>query len=176
MARAVLTFETVYRTHFRLVWRTLGRFGVRDADLMDATQNVFIVVHRQLDAFRGTASLTTWLFAICRNIASDYRRSACVRLEVLVDADEVATREAQPQTQLEHVASQAVLRSLDAILKQLPKKIRAVFELYALQEMTGDEIASFLEIPLGTVRSRLRLAKMRIGNDVARSLGISEGQ
>src|SRR5271166_6140959 len=75
------TFPEVYRTHFPFVWRTLGRLGVRDADLLDVTQNVFLVVHRQLAGFEGRSKLTTWLFSICRRVARDYLRSAPIRRE-----------------------------------------------------------------------------------------------
>src|ERR1700733_14438405 len=90
--RPAATFPEVYRTHFRFVWRTLGRLGVRDADLMDVTQNVFVVVHRQLAGFEGRSELTTWLFSICRLVVKDYRRSAPIRLEVLVDVAELSRR------------------------------------------------------------------------------------
>src|SRR5260370_5148140 len=161
-----LTFEDVYRTYFRFVWRTLAMFGVREADRMDVAQNTFIVVHRQLARFEGRAQLTTWLFAICRLVAMDYRRSAPVRREVVVDFNEFALDGAQPETAFEHLDRQDVLRLLDATLEKLPEGRRAVFLLYVLEEMSGEEIAAFLEIPLGTVRSRLRVARKRLGSEI----------
>src|SRR5260370_7074970 len=53
-----LTFEKVYRAYFRLVWRTLGRLGVREADLMDVTQNVFIVFHLHLSGSQAPPHFT----------------------------------------------------------------------------------------------------------------------
>ena len=153
------TFENVYRTYFRLVWRTLARLGIRDADLMDVTQNVFIVVHRQLSGFEGRAQLTTWLFSICRLVARDYLRSAPIRREVVVDFGEFASRDVQPETQLDHLDKKDLSRKLDAALEKLPERLRAVFVLFELEEMSGDDIATFLDIPVGTVRSRLRMAR-----------------
>jgi RNA polymerase sigma-70 factor (ECF subfamily) len=124
------------------------------------------VVHRQLARFEGRAQLTTWLFAICRLVAMDYRRSPPVRREVIVDFGEVALAGAQPETPLEYLDRQDLLRLLDATLEKLPEGMRAVFLLYVLEEMSGEEIAAFLEIPLGTVRSRLRVARKRLGSDV----------
>jgi RNA polymerase sigma-70 factor (ECF subfamily) len=166
------TFEDVYRAHFRFVWQTLGRFGVREADLMDVTQNTFLVVHRKLPGFESRGSLRTWLFAICRGMARDYKRSARIRREVVVDFQEDPLPSAQPETQLEEMANQAVLRSLDSILEKLPEKLRAVFVLFVLDEMSGDEIAWLLQIPLGTVRSRLRLARARINGEIAAFLAL----
>src|SRR5687767_10181926 len=68
-----LVFERVYAEHFRGIWRTLRRLGVTDAQLDDAAQDVFVVVHRRLAAFDGR-SLRGWLFAIAVRVASDYRR------------------------------------------------------------------------------------------------------
>ena len=154
-----LTFEKVYRTYFRLVWRTLARLGVREADLMDVTQNVFIVVHRQLSGFEGRAQLTTWLFSICRLVTRDYLRSAPIRREIVVDFGEFASNDVQPETQLDHIDKQDLSRMLDAALEKLPERLRAVFVLFELEEMSGEDIATFLDIPVGTVRSRLRMAR-----------------
>jgi RNA polymerase sigma-70 factor (ECF subfamily) len=160
-------FEDVYRAHFRFVWRTLAMFSVRDADLMDVTQNVFIVVHRQLPGFEGRARLKTWLFAICRQIARDYRQSAPVRREVVVDFDEFALGSTRSEALLEHVDRRTLSRLLYSTIEKLPEEKREVFLLFALEEMSGQEIASLLEIPLGTVRSRLRVARERLGSDMA---------
>jgi RNA polymerase sigma-70 factor, ECF subfamily len=154
-----LTFEDVYRTHFRLVWRTLARFGVREADLMDVTQNAFLIVHRQLSGFEGRAQLATWLFSICRLVAKDYLRSAPIRREVVVDFARFTPEGTQPETQLQHLDKQDLSRLLDAVLEKMPEKLRMVFVLFELEEMSGDDIASVLEIPVGTVRSRLRMSR-----------------
>jgi len=90
-----VAFEQVYRAHFRLVWRILRSLGVRDVDLLDVTHDVFLVVHRQLPTFEGRAQVSTWLFSICRWVARDYRRSAPISREVVVDARQLA-REATP--------------------------------------------------------------------------------
>src|SRR5687767_9349568 len=58
-----LSCDAIYAQHFRGIWRTLRRLGVSDAQLDDAAQDVFVVVHRKLHAFDGR-SLRGWLFAI----------------------------------------------------------------------------------------------------------------
>jgi RNA polymerase sigma-70 factor (ECF subfamily) len=65
------SFPDVYDAYLLFARRTLRRLGVRDADLMDMTQNVFLVVHRKLPRFEGRSKLTTWLYGICRRIATD---------------------------------------------------------------------------------------------------------
>src|SRR5260221_348536 len=83
-------FEQVYRANFRLVCRVLRSLGVRDADLLDVTQDVFLVVHRQLPTYEGRAQLSTWLFSICRWVTCDYRRSSPITREVVVEMRDLA--------------------------------------------------------------------------------------
>jgi RNA polymerase sigma-70 factor (ECF subfamily) len=152
-------FEAVYRAHFRFVWRILARMGVRDADLKDMTQNVFLVVHRQLAGFEGRSELTTWLYSICRLVAKDYRRSATFRLEVVADVREIAELQPSSDGTLSRLDSQRLSEILELILSRLPDKLRIVFEMFELDDMSGEEIARLLNLPEGTVRSRLRLAR-----------------
>jgi RNA polymerase sigma-70 factor, ECF subfamily len=151
-------FPEVYRAYLGFVWRTLGKMHVRDADLLDMTQNVFVIVHRQLPGFEGRSELTTWLYTICRRVARDYRRSAPLRREVLVDVCE-APHGALRDDEADRLDSQELSQLLHSILIQIPEKLREVFVLFELDELSGEEIARLLDIPVGTVRSRLRLAR-----------------
>jgi RNA polymerase sigma-70 factor (ECF subfamily) len=161
-----VAFQEVYRTHFRFVWRTLGRLGVREADLMDVSQNVFIVVHRQLPAFEGRAEISTWLFSVCRLVAKDYLRSALIRREIVVDIRQLAERGGPGESPLERLDVQDLSDLLEALLRKLPEKLRVVFVMFELEEMSGEEIARLLDVPVGTVRSRLRLARSAFQREV----------
>ena len=152
-----IAFREVYRAHLQLVLRTLARFGVREADVRDVAQNVFIVVHRQLSGFEGRAAVTTWLVAICRLVAKDYRRSAPIRREVVVDAGELADLE--NNVEMPDVDARENSRLLAVILERIPEKLRLVLVMFEIEQKSGGEIARLLEVPVGTVRSRLRLAR-----------------
>jgi RNA polymerase sigma-70 factor (ECF subfamily) len=157
----------VYDTHFRFAWRVLRRLGVREADLMDMTQNVFVVVHRKLPGFEGRSEITTWLFGICRRVAIDYRRSARIRREVPADAHQIAALPGpEPASDAPDKARLAALA--ETLLDRLPEKLRVVFVLFELDEMSGDDIAALLDVPVGTVRSRLRLAREAFQREAAR--------
>src|SRR5262245_65871367 len=80
-----MTFREVYDEHFRFVWRSLRRLGVRESDVADAVQDVFVVVHRRLGDFEGRSKVTTWLYGICYRVAKDRRRVAYVRRETTED-------------------------------------------------------------------------------------------
>lgn len=72
----VLDVASIHESHADFVWCSLQRLGVRPADLEDALQEVFVVVHRKLSSFDGSSRLSTWLFGISMRVASAYRRKA----------------------------------------------------------------------------------------------------
>jgi RNA polymerase sigma-70 factor (ECF subfamily) len=153
-----LSFEAVYRAHFDFVWRTLRRLGVSEADAPDAAQEVFLVVHRRLAEFEGRAKLTTWLFRMCFRVASDHSRRAHVRREVNNDAALEAFTDPGGDAE-QRTAQQDDLRLLEAALSTMSLEHRTVFVLFELEGLTSVEIAELLELPLGTVYSRLRRAR-----------------
>ena len=153
-----MIFKEVYDAHFAFVWRSLRRLRVPEPSLKDAMQDVFVVVHRRLGDFEGRAKVSTWLFGICLRVAKDYRRRAHVRHEVLDDSN-FATL-VDPTLDASAVAEQRQdLALFEAALEDLQIDQRAVFILFELEHLCGEEIAESLEIPLGTVYSRLRLAR-----------------
>jgi RNA polymerase sigma-70 factor, ECF subfamily len=151
-------FRVVYDEHFDFVWRSLRRLGIHPADVADATQEVFLVVHRRLAEFEGRARITTWLYRICLRVASDRRRRARRRREESSDMESLDQTDLG-QSSEDRMVEDEDLRLLEAALMSLSLEQRAVFTLFELEKMTCESIASVLEIPLGTVYSRLRLGR-----------------
>jgi RNA polymerase sigma-70 factor (ECF subfamily) len=168
-------FRAVYEAHFDFVWRSLRRLGVREPDATDQTQKVFLTAHAKLDGFEGRARLRTWLFAICQRVASDYRRSAPIRREVMTDAAEMDLYAAWHDDAAQKSESGQRARVAEAIVNKLPDSQRLVFVLFELEEMSGEEIAELLGISVGTVRSRLRIAREVFGREVKRLTLIDAG-
>jgi len=158
-------FEAAYRAHFAFAWRSLRRLGVPERDLPDATQEVFLVVHKKLPDFDARSRLSTWVYAICLRVASDRRRRASNRYEVLAEGSETA-HHASSADGAELGERRALL---EAALDALSLEQRAVFTLFELEGMTGEEIATLLEIPPPTVHSRLRLAREAFRRAVERA-------
>jgi len=153
-----MTFEQVYDEHFDFVWRTLRRLGVRDDDAKDAVQDVFLVVHRALAGFEGRSKLTTWLFGICFKVAAARRRSGYVRRERVTDPSTLEQPDPRPDAASELERSQA-LDLVHTLIDDLPEEQRIVFVLFELESLGGEEIAELTGASVGTVRSRLRLAR-----------------
>lgn len=153
-----LPFETVYREHFRFVWRSLRRLGVPESDVADAAQDVFMVVHRRLDEFEGRSKMTTWLFGICLNVARDRKKLAHNRRRSDDDGplDDAADETTDVAAEAERRQG---MRLLESLLDLLPLEQRAVFTLFEMEGLGGEAIAEMLDIPVGTVHSRLRLAR-----------------
>lgn len=161
-----LSFRAIYDAHFRLVWHALRRWAVAEKDLLDQTQNVFLVAHRKLPEFEGRSQLRTWILQIARRVASDYRRSAAVRREVMSDSSETESEASHGLPADEALASGERAKIARAILNRLPSDQREVFIMFELEQLSGQEIADELGISLGTVRSRLRLARASFQREV----------
>ena len=174
MTEGVPEFRVLYETHFDLVWRVLRRLGVREADTLDLVQKVFLTVHARLGGFEGRSQLKTWIFGICQRVASDYRRSARVQREVATDVTELEAHRDGARGPLASMESRQLAVVAEAILDKLPEAQRVVFVLFELEEMSGDEIAALLEVSVGTVRSRLRLAREAVRREVVRLTARSE--
>jgi RNA polymerase sigma-70 factor, ECF subfamily len=156
-------YARVYRAQFAFVWRSLRRLGVAERELADGTQEVFLVVFRKLPEVDTESKITTWLYAICLRVASDWRRRAHRRYELLgEDAAPlaIATIESPESTELRAL--------LGLALEAMPLDQRAVFIAFELEGMTGDQIAEALAVPLATVHSRLRLARDKFRTVVSR--------
>ena len=153
-----LTPRAIYERHADFAWRTLRRLGVREPEAGDALQDVFVIVHAKLPQFEGRSSVSTWLFTICRSVARERRRRAQRerhRFEDVSVEDELDLR-ADVAREAEH--NERLVR-LEAILAALEVEQRNVFILFEIEKLTGEEISEALSIPLGTVYSRLQLAK-----------------
>lgn len=162
-----IEFRRFYDEHVRFVWRALVRLGVGPNDLPDAVQEVFVVVHVKLGEFEGRSKITTWLFGICTRVASDRRQRAHVRREIpSLDLPQVAAESTDaPGDATERARARELLA---AIVDWMPEEQRVVFVLFELEGLSGESIAELLDVPVGTVRSRLRLAREVFRQAVAR--------
>ncbi len=143
--------------HNAFVWRSLVRLGVPRADAEDALQQVFMVAARRIDDIQHGAE-RSFLYGVCLRVASRSRRTHARRREVMGDdaAPERVDTSDRPDELLDRARAKALL---EEILGTMPIELRSVFTLFELEQLTMSEISELLEIPQGTVASRLRRAR-----------------
>ena len=162
-----LTPRLIYERHADFAWRTLRRLGVRESEAGDALQDVFVIVHAKLSQFEGRSSVSTWLFTICRSVATRRRRQYRRERDNVSDIsdDTIVDLRADVGRAAEH---NQIMALLEAILQSLDANQRTVFILFELEKMSGEDISQALNIPLGTVYSRLQLARNGFRQALAR--------
>jgi RNA polymerase sigma-70 factor, ECF subfamily len=150
-------FEAVFTAHAAFVWRTLRRFGVPPAELDDACQEVFIVVHRRLGEFEGRSQLRTWLYEIARRTALSTRRARRRTEHEPLETQAEPHDEVAP-TPLERAEDREALAWLEATLATLDDDKREAFVLHELEDLTLADAARALGAPLNTVHARVQAA------------------
>ncbi len=140
------------------VWTTLQRLGVDDADLDDACQEVFLVVHRKRGEFsdaRGT--LGGWIYGIASNVAHQFRQRRARRREV---SDDVLREEQSPTGAPDApMAHREEVARVERLLSALDPDRRDIFVRVEIEEQTCEEVALATGLPIGTVWSRLHRAR-----------------
>lgn len=167
-------WEQLVRQYRRKVWNVAYHFTGRSAEADELTQEIFLHVLGALKSFDPQGSMSAWLGRVARNYAIDQyrRRRREVRHTAKVeDPDELVRREKDPSQannpdyQLEQKDLAAWIRSG---LDRLPKELGQAVILRDLQEMSYEEMVELLDIPLGTVKSRLNRGRLELARQLKR--------
>jgi RNA polymerase sigma-70 factor (ECF subfamily) len=170
-------FEAIYREHFRFVWRCARRLGVEGPSVDDVVQEAFLVVHRRLADFEGRSSTRTWLYGIIRRVVADHRRTLRRKPAHGADSAEPDFERMHdesgrcPESRLEQSEQLALVRRM---LSELDEDKREVFVLTELEGMTMAEISEALEVNPNTVSSRVRAARHKFEEGLARATVTAE--
>jgi RNA polymerase sigma-70 factor (ECF subfamily) len=159
-------FASLVRCHGARVWRSLRYLGVREADVADASQEVFLVVHRRLSDFRGDSKFESWLYGICLGVARNQRRKQLRNAKELSQAP----TEAYDATQDLELDQQRIRRELRWALDQITPEQREVFVLHEIEELRMSVVAATVGCPVFTAYSRLRLARKHLSRLLQRRL------
>lgn len=165
VAVAVDRLSEMFHHHYDFVWRSVRRLGVPADAVDDAAQEVFVVASRKLGSIE-LGKEKAFLFGTAIRVASDTRRAALRRRQAPAD-EQVELVDATPA--LDELVDQKRAREiLDDLVHQLPEDTRPIFVLFELEGMTMAKIASYLDLPAGTVASRLRRGRELFAAYVAR--------
>lgn len=144
----------------------------------DYLQEVLLRLWRARENYQPTAKFTTYLFQIAKNywlneLGKKKRRPATRNLHQFIDGhqEELADRGSSPDGKLLQSELQQVIQ---AAISQLPEKYRLVFVLSEMSDMKYQEIAEVLNIPLGTVKSRMFIAERKLRKTIQKYLKTGE--
>lgn len=169
--------QRAFRELFDLYHRralALAQGVVKDPEeARDVVQEAFVRVHKHLDAFEGSASFYTWLYRIVMNLSIDHARRSKKSRET--DYDDQAHRDAssldadlgtaarlEAQNPRRALLRRELVDKIEAALAELPEYHRAVIVLREVDGLSYEELAQVLEVPKGTIMSRLFHARRKM--------------
>ena len=150
--RVAETQRRIFQIAYSVLWDP--------TDAEEVTQEVFLKAYRKFDSLRDVEKFRAWVSRMAFRLALNQLRARRRRL-----ARDTAWYASNPHPLLDGARSaeqQLYLRGLRTEIDRLPEKLRAVLLLSAVEEMDSGEIASIMKIPMGTVRSRLHLARKQL--------------
>jgi RNA polymerase sigma-70 factor (ECF subfamily) len=155
------SFQQLYAEYFRFVWSSARRLGVKPAAMDDVVQEIFLVIHRRMHTLRQPESLRSWIYSVARRtVSAHHRRQRKRDAQDYALARHTQAQEAAQLTPQELTEQGEEAKVLWDLLNELDAAKREVLTLVEIEGMTAPEVAEALQIPLNTVYSRLRTARL----------------
>jgi len=176
-------FRTLVERYQKKVYAVALAMVKDREEAMDVVQEAFVKVHRSLESFKADATFYTWLYRITVNVCIDVirrrgaMRSDSVEFDERIGHDLAEANLGAVSSQLGSNPEKSVLQhelgqKIQEALEQIPEKHRAILLLRELDGLSYEELAQVLEIPKGTVMSRLFHARAKVQKLLSESLGI----
>lgn len=151
--RETSAWNRFYRDYVSTIYKWVIFLGVNESNAEEVTQEVFLTAYRKIDTCGSEEQLKSWLFQITRRQAANYRRSVWFKRIWNRGKSELTDQNAQD--------SRDITPEMRQLLYSLPSKLTEVLLLHDLEGFTQGEIARMLNVPQGTIASRLRCARQR---------------
>jgi RNA polymerase sigma-70 factor, ECF subfamily len=157
-------FTSFMRAYQDMVFTTAARLTGRDAQAEDIAQEVFIRAYEHFEQLAANPSAGGWLKTVARNLSLNYLTRQRRRWRLFSELPAADEEEAEPQipvpdTQLSEISLEERRVLIDAALRRLPERQRLSLVLYHFEELSYDEIATQLRVPLATVKSDIHRAR-----------------
>lgn len=176
-------FDLLVVKYQRRLARLLSRFIKDEHEVNDVVQESFIKAYRALPSFRGESAFYTWLYRISINTAKNFLANSNKRPitssdiansdgEVLDVAEQIAD-DLTPEAEL---MNRQILETVESAVAKLPEDLRRAITLREIDGLSYEEIASVMECPIGTVRSRIFRAREVIAADLRPLLDTTENR
>ncbi|KJJ84920.1 RNA polymerase sigma factor SigE [Candidatus Omnitrophus magneticus] len=156
----IAAFEEIYKTASGFVYNLALNITRNQSDAEEVTQDVFIKIYNKLKDFRFQSEFKTWLYRVTVNTAINYyKKSSKDKKNIINDENAIDTVPAENST-IEDIDKNSNVDNLKKLLETLPPEYKTCLILREIEGMSYEEIAGTLKIPLNTVRSRLKRARM----------------
>jgi RNA polymerase sigma factor (sigma-70 family) len=152
-------FRQLVRDHQTRLYRFIVKNIGYGSDAEDLTQQAFVEAAHSIGTFRGGSELSTWLYGIAMNLVRNYLSRSPHRKYGFESDDALADHASDRPDPGEQLAQSQTLRALQQEIDDLPAEMRDVLLLVALEELSYEDAAVMLSIPVGTVRSRVSRAR-----------------
>lgn len=156
-------FDVLVTRHQDRVYGAVQRFCGDAEDACDIVQRAFINAFRKIQEFKGDAAFSTWIYRIAFNQAISFRReNRRTSVSIYSKEDEILAEPADDRSPTEGMETRETQKKVQQALDLLEDADRQIILLKDLQGCSYDEIAGVLQIPKGTVRSRLHRARLEL--------------
>ncbi|MBY0014387.1 sigma-70 family RNA polymerase sigma factor [Paenibacillus typhae] len=160
LAGSAQAYGELYEATIRDVYRTVRFLVSEQVNAEDIVQEIYMELHRSLGRYDHSREFRPWLMGLVMRQILAYRRRGWRHFRLIRRAEQAAER-------MEHdfageVVDRLTNHALLSAVNQLPFKLKQVVILHYLQEYSQEEIAAILEIPLGTVKSRIHAALQKL--------------
>ncbi len=160
---AEVSTERLFRDLVQEHWTRLHRFIIKNIghqdEAEDLTQQAFTEAVRSYEKFQGQSELSTWLYGIAMNLVRNYLSRAPQRRYDFTDDSELEFTPSEESTPEEKAEAAEQLGALNTALEELPPRMREILLMVAVDELSYEEAAVLLMVPIGTIRSRLSRAR-----------------
>jgi RNA polymerase sigma-70 factor (ECF subfamily) len=157
----VAAFEKLYEQHNKRVYSLCFRMLGNASQAEDLTQEVFLQVFKKISSFRGDSAFTTWLHRLTVNQVLMHFRKRGVKLEHTSEEGDF-TNVVETPLQSTRRISMVDRLALEKAISELPPGYRTVFILHDVQGYEHEEISNLLDVSIGTSKSQLHKARMRL--------------
>lgn len=174
-------FSKIVDAYQARVFGFVRRMVRNDEEALDVCQEVFIKAFKHMDRFDGRSSLRTWLFRIAHNLCIDrarkYDRGLTETSLEPIETDDEPVEFADGRWNPERVALSGELNDVvERAVATMSEKLRTVLLLHDKEDMGYDEIAKAVDVPVGTVKSRLFLARAHLQQHLSHYLESGVGK
>ncbi|MCW5626457.1 MAG: RNA polymerase sigma factor RpoE [Burkholderiales bacterium] len=174
-------FEMLVVKYQRKLTRLLSRFIRDSAEVEDVAQEAFIKAYRALPSFRGDSAFYTWLYRIGINTAKNYLVAMGRRAPTTTEFDSEDAETFEDGDQLRDVntpeaelMSKQIANTVNETMQALPEELRTAITLREIEGLSYEDIATIMNCPIGTVRSRIFRARETIAERLRPLLGTSK--